>query len=329
MTSSNCGDHSRQRVASPPGQYARAYAHRARRERRLYGAVPASLISVLAGPTRPARPLGVFPSAVYLQLTDVTHGRVVALVTADAVRLPNAVVLDEVSADRPFAELRSTDNAALGNQQLWMGPLRIDVARVWTPQRPHPNPPVPRLQTNLSVLQRCLSEHARQAALQHTPPAVEVALVLAHATATKNLDLATTTATRMLGRGPGLTPSGDDYLAGFLTTLALQAEPTRADFTARLGDHIVTTAGTATTALSAALLQHAAHGEAPSEVSDVLDALSGHDDPLEEAIHRLLAVGHSSGYQLARGVWAATHTQLSPCRRAESMSRSSREITSS
>jgi hypothetical protein len=103
----------------------------------------------------------------------------------------------------------------------------------------------------------------------------------------------------LLGRGPGLTPAGDDVLAGYLVGAAAYGVP--ADDVRRL---VETQADRRTTTLSAALLRHAAAGETIPQVNGVLDALAGRR-PLDRALADLHAVGHTSGAALASGVVAA------------------------
>lgn len=103
----------------------------------------------------------------------------------------------------------------------------------------------------------------------------------------------------LLGRGPGLTPSGDDVLAGYLVGAA--AYGVAADDVCRL---VASQAAARTTTLSAALLRHAAAGETIPQVSGLLDALAGRR-PLDRALAELLAVGHTSGAALAAGVITA------------------------
>jgi hypothetical protein len=67
-----------------------------------------------------------------------------------------------------------------------------------------------------------------------------------------------------------------------------------------------------TTWLSAELLRLAADGLAAPAVVAVADALAGDgtDDALTDAVHALLAVGHSSGRALACGLLLAAETSL-------------------
>jgi uncharacterized protein DUF2877 len=95
----------------------------------------------------------------------------------------------------------------------------------------------------------------------------------------------------LLGAGPGLTPFGDDVLAGALVTLAALGAPD-AGFTAR----VLTRAFERTTFVSAALLVHAARGECIPELAGVLTGTG--------SLRALRAVGHTSGEGLLRGVQA-------------------------
>nr|WP_301539519.1 DUF2877 domain-containing protein [Nocardioides sp. zg-1308] len=97
----------------------------------------------------------------------------------------------------------------------------------------------------------------------------------------------------MLGRGPGLTPLGDDVLAGWFLTRAALGLPDPAlvaDLRRRLG---------VTTLLSATLLDCALRGEALPELAAWLA------DPTAAATDALLAVGATSGAGLLAGAGLA------------------------
>ncbi len=111
----------------------------------------------------------------------------------------------------------------------------------------------------------------------------------------------------LLGLGPGLTPAGDDVLAGALVTLVAAADPRAVAL--RAG--VRAAAPQRTTAVSAALLRHAGRGECGPELADLLRALAGAADPVV-ALGRLCAVGHSSGAALAWGVLLALDPTRAP-----------------
>jgi hypothetical protein len=98
---------------------------------------------------------------------------------------------------------------------------------------------------------------------------------------------------RLLGRGPGLTPLGDDVLAGWLTTRAALGQPDdvlSAAVRRRLG---------VTTLLSATLLDCAIRGEALPQLADWLA------EPTDATTDALLAVGATSGAGLLAGAGLA------------------------
>lgn len=101
----------------------------------------------------------------------------------------------------------------------------------------------------------------------------------------------------LLGRGPGLTPEGDDVLAAALVAAHATGDPRLASWRAAT---IAALHARSTTAVSRGLLQHALDGYAVPELSDLLTAVC-HDVPTDEPLRRLLAVGHSSGRALLYG----------------------------
>ncbi len=109
----------------------------------------------------------------------------------------------------------------------------------------------------------------------------------------------------LLGLGPGLTPAGDDALAGLMVALALTAKPLGfSEYVLRVVNPALTTAlAGSTTELSEDFLRHAARGWGTASVEDVVaDILSGEEDGLREATDRLCATGASSGIDQLWGI---------------------------
>jgi hypothetical protein len=101
------------------------------------------------------------------------------------------------------------------------------------------------------------------------------------------------TAPRLLGRGPGLTPLGDDVLCGWIATHRAAGVPTpEVDDAVRAGLH-------RTTMLSATLLDCALHGEVLPELGGFLRAVGTAAEPDRAA--DLRAVGGTSGAGLLLG----------------------------
>ena len=112
----------------------------------------------------------------------------------------------------------------------------------------------------------------------------------------------------IVGTGPGLTPSGDDFLGGFLAALAgLKAEAPRSrgrsallrleslpslveEFSARTGE------------ISASMLRAAARGLFDAAIVELAKAVAADDSPAAVlALRSLCARGHSSGADTATG----------------------------
>ncbi len=119
---------------------------------------------------------------------------------------------------------------------------------------------------------------------------------------------------RLLGWGPGSTPSGDDLLAAWIATATVLAAG-RPSAQARVVAAVRVRAATHTTALSATLLDAAGDGAMARPAAAVLAALTappGHADGRHDRVAELSArlddlatVGHTSGRDLACGMLGA------------------------
>jgi hypothetical protein len=307
---------------------------------RFVAAASSALRPILAGPPRPAECLGVARSALYLRTADPPG--VLAVLCHDAVRLPCGLLLPATTAELPLTSLTSpwpapSASFVVGEYALsWTGPagrVVVRVVREWAPARPacgeveagalaavrsrlgldgstpserqqRPIDRWPEGSADRSADARPLADPA--AAACHRDASVAA---VARLLGTCHRD-ASVAAARLLGKGPGLTPSGDDVLAGFLVGAAafgVDAAPMR--------QAIAVQAPVCTTALSAALLWHAARGECIDELAAVATALTsrprpGHDEAAVRAVSRLVSVGHTSGAALAQGLVIAAETAL-------------------
>lgn len=125
---------------------------------------------------------------------------------------------------------------------------------------------------------------------------------LAHAVATRDPELAGAVAAELIGRGPGLTPEGDDAVAASAAVVAAGPWPPatksawlKAVLGRRLRDR--------TTALSATLLELACEGAVAEPLQAVLTG-----DRWREALPRLTRLGHSTGAVYAVNAAAAMRT---------------------
>ncbi len=275
-------------------------------------AVASSMLApVLAAPARPANVLASFPVATYLD----TAGGVVAIVTPDAVRLPNAVLVKpaDYAAIQPGRRGRAEVPTLVGDGTVRVGAVEIGVVRWWNP--------VPRLGPVGPV---ALGEALKRLGdlLPAWPDRRDPALSRLTAGRARLVDaLAGRVApgeavSHLVGLGSGLTPAGDDLLAGTLAGLVVlgsavdaAADPSMGPTLpsrdpAALADEIAreaTDRAGSTTRLAADLTRLAAGGALAEPAAAVCRALSG-TGPLESAVARLLRIGHTSGRDLAEGL---------------------------
>lgn len=260
-------------------------------------------------PPRTGRVLGVFPSAAYLEL----GGDVVALEASDALGLPCAVTLAVAARTRPFSSVRAGDAVQACHETVQVGPLTLAVVRWWRPRRVRAAAP------------GATYDAARLALVSDLAPPLPTVL----SGPLDRLAAALLTGADpggpvhdLLGLGEGLTPAGDDALAGLLVTLA--SAPGRTGAARGLAAAVLARAPTRTTSLSASLLRHAVAGRGTPALLDVVDGLRRPDPSgdtsatrLVAAVVRLLAVGHTSGTALTHGVLAAARSDATAALRSE------------
>jgi hypothetical protein len=110
---------------------------------------------------------------------------------------------------------------------------------------------------------------------------------------------------RVVGRGPGLTPSGDDMLVGIMAALRLAPSPLAGRHANLLAEAVAPFLAS-TTDLSAHLLRQATQGHFGRALHELVAALADDTEPgpLHERIGRALASGATSGADACSGVIA-------------------------
>ncbi|MEA2686653.1 MAG: hypothetical protein QOE93_1848 [Actinomycetota bacterium] len=226
------------------------------------GEVGVGAVEALAGAGgAPGRVVARFAKAAYVQVGD----GLVAVTRPGVARGPIHLVAALPAGDEVVFDL--------GRARVWRGPL----------------PPPPALAASAGAIVTALA--AAPASSLHDPvyaPRMTTALA---ALAGDDLDAV---AAALGGLGPGLTPAGDDALAGILMAR-------RARRGAVVEDDLVAVADTVrTNALARAFLLWAGRGQCIEPVHDLLmsDDVAG----ATRAVTALAAVGHSSGADLAWGL---------------------------
>jgi hypothetical protein len=109
----------------------------------------------------------------------------------------------------------------------------------------------------------------------------------------------------LIGLGSGLTPGGDDLLAGYLTGLwcTVAGKLERHRFTTKLGNVVIDLSST-TNDISRTYLFHAAKGQAASYLVNIAQLIGQGEDSarLKDAVDIAQQVGHSSGLDAVTGL---------------------------
>jgi hypothetical protein len=255
-------------LLAPPAGVSARRAHVA-------GAASDWVVEQLAGPEQLAPVLHVGRDAVYVDVA----GAAIGILSRHATHVPCGIRtgLPALAGQHGIGAARVGDTAVVGDGRLL---LRAVEARV-----------------SLTVASRA-EAIASPRGLRSTLAAASGLGRVVDELPTDALDLLRTgdpaAVGRLLGRGTGLTPVGDDVLAGWLATTVALGRPSDA-----VGREVDRLAPTATTTLSATLLGCARRGDVLPEFRRLLATTT--DADATYALATLLRVGHTSGAGLALG----------------------------
>jgi hypothetical protein len=288
-----------------------------------------------AGAEVRGRVLGVGATAAWVDL----DGFVVAVTTREVPLLPNAVALAVGAGALAEAGVRAGTAARLAPGRVELGGLRV----AWDPTEPpswDPEVPVPTDATPEAVARRgaallralavgsgpeaqqpgVADPTARRAnpsdlvgdlagaglATAVDPDGAAALAGLLGAVRDRDPGAAVGAARGLLGRGPGLTPEGDDLVAAVAGTLAVLG-PAAGLREPALGAFIEALAPVPgrTTALSATLLALAARRRLVEPAGRLLDLGPTGEAAWPAALRRLERLGHGSGRAYAAGIAAS------------------------
>jgi hypothetical protein len=231
---------------------------------------------VLAAPGT-GRVRSVFAKAAYLELPAGLVALALPDVPAGPAHARSAVALER---------LRAGDRVVVAGTLLQAGPLLLDLAR-------------PRIWRG-SVPEAAALEEGRVEVLdvlRRTPPsALEQGLQSAALQLVGEGDVEGA-ADRLGGAGPGLTPAGDDCLAGILLIARIRWGPRAEQRLAAIA------AGVRTNDIALVFLRWAARAQSIEPVHRLLvRAVGGDTEGAARALDALVGFGHSSGADLALGL---------------------------
>lgn len=260
----------------------------------------------------------VFDSAVNLRLTQ--QDRLITVLLSDHYELPQGIRLAKQAV--PLNSLKIDQHAAVrgGILRFASSPLSIDLrgAPVW-------KCPVPALNTDMSassvqeswtMVWGSLTKRQRlhgtdiiasdlfqgntgsTLSQRMSKPVMELIV----STERLGMEASLQAAQKMIGLGPGVTPSGDDILIGFLAGLwSLAGEnQLRLSFIQSFGSAL-SSITTQTNEISRTYLYHATRGEFASSLSNLAEAIAKGGE-VRQAAQAAMRVGHSSGMDSVTGL---------------------------
>jgi hypothetical protein len=125
----------------------------------------------------------------------------------------------------------------------------------------------------------------------------------------QRMSSAITYATSLIGLGPGLTPAGDDFLVGVFTVFNIENHryfPYKS-----FCEEVVLHAKALTNDISYMALAKAAVGQVRESISDLMEALfRGSEEELILSLRRVLAIGSTSGTDIALGIVAGLEMNM-------------------
>lgn len=297
----------------------------------------ASLVAV--DYSRPIQPLlqqapriatihSVFHRAVNIALDDT----MLALLSSELPCMPNSVRLSSIASERLAGSLHAGMEVLIGNASLRIPARDFSLHLPQTPPwEPRPGITAYRwsretVTRHVRLLAHYLADQPQQGGLaplirplllgQPAPetPLSRMALpalrMLARASWRQDSAGVAEATGRLAGLGPGLTPSGDDALAGFAAVMVLLSPQLSAGIISRdvIAATIAKVARPRTTALSAVLLAHAARGEIAEHMGKLLLTLALPAEASRAVLHaaeRVLSLGAYSGSDTLLGTLLA------------------------
>lgn len=135
---------------------------------------------------------------------------------------------------------------------------------------------------------------------------------LTRATKSGNVEGVRRVAQKLIGLGPGLSPSADDALMGFMVALWWITNSLGKDIDrVRIINNAIVSCVGGTTLLSQQLLKHASRGETNEAVENLLEAiLAGPPTDVGTSVEKVSAIGETSGVDMMAGLLVGVQVGL-------------------
>lgn len=254
----------------------------------------------------------VFKSTFNIQCLDIDELFTIACKKLD--NGPNTLIVDiedfqhtDIAVNEPVFIFKKTLH--IGNRLN----ISIDNAQIWDSVLPEFPYEIEILRRNLSITKRYIELHGTSGGAKQDNTSEhffsrEVSKILEEQSRKLQDELlngrilnACKHAVSLVGLGPGLTPSGDDFLVGFFSAMLLHNGPL-AHYHSFCED-IVKKAKTLTNEISFMALKKASTGKVRESIIQLVEAMvKGKDEELILSLNKVLNIGSSSGTDIALGL---------------------------
>jgi hypothetical protein len=240
-------------------------------------------------------------------LLSAPNGQLVHLHTGPQLVSPFSLRLDSTGARIPHAIFLSHGmSVRLMDTVIDIaGQLRLKLDSVAYYRSPRPSTGAIEARA-LQIAHDTLTQHGRSGGIETVPAIQTLATTMQQAIAARDVEHICAGARGLIGLGPGLTPSGDDFLVGCLRGLWLMSPDevaTRQMFT-QLGTRLLPDIEARTTSVGAEFIRYALEGSFAEILDYAAEALvaPAHLPLVSDAIGHLLAQGDTSGSDTMRGL---------------------------
>jgi hypothetical protein len=234
---------------------------------------------------------------------EIDNGPNTLVIQVDYFSTLNLSINDHVYADRNILHISNKLAMAVDKVTLWNSVL---------PEYPQN---VKNLNRNLTKMRDYIDKHGigggmKKSNHSRTPFEIELSRMLEEGSTALLTELfnnkmseSVEKASKLIGLGPGLTPSGDDFLVGLFTVLNIQKNPRHSlkDF----GKEVVKLAKPLTNDISYMALQKASIGKVRESIISLINSIFyGTEEDLILSLNKVLKIGSSSGTDIALGILA-------------------------
>ena len=257
-----------------------------------------------------------------INIMCLTNHQLYTLASRDIDNAPNTILLDCSAMEN--REIQLEDEVFCEGTVLQIGnAFRIDVSNVEVVEMTMPEFPEneERLKRNVASMKKKIEEIGTSGGIQEDTASLnlfdrEVSKLLTARTEVLRKHVskgrvheAVLSANSIIGLGPGLTPSGDDYLTGLMAVFMVPNHPNPE--WKLFCEEVASNALSATNIISYSAIFQASTGRIRVSLTQLLTCLfTGEEEDLVPALEAVLVIGSSSGTDMALGIIAGVELTM-------------------